>query len=68
MEISLLHLPVLKYGRNMQPRKLDRATVVKEYEDTSGIRMYCRMIRCRNDVLAPIAGSDGKRFKWCRVQ
>jgi hypothetical protein len=49
----------------MQAGKLDRATLVKEYEDTSGMRMYCRMIRCRNDVFAVIAGSYSERLKGC---
>jgi hypothetical protein len=52
----------------MQSCDLDRPPVVKEYEDASGFRMYCRMIRCRNDILASIARSNRECFKRSRVQ
>jgi len=52
----------------MQPSDLHCATVVKEYKDTSGIRMNCRVIGCRDNVLPSIARSNCERLKWRCMQ
>ena len=57
------HLPVFEHRGDMQSCNLHRATVVKEYEDTSGIRMYCRVIGSWDNVLPSITRSYRERLK-----
>jgi hypothetical protein len=52
----------------MQSSNLHRAAIVKEYEDTSGIRMYCRVIGSWDNVLPSITRSYCERLKWRCMQ
>ena len=66
--ILRLRRAILQHRRDMQPGNLGRAPVIQEYKDVCRFRMYCCMIGRRNDILTPIARSNGKRLKWHGVQ